>query len=408
MDEHSTTASFSHLVGAIYDCALDPGRWPETLTRVRHELGFANAILGVNALPGGELLLHAVVGVESPWLERMPDHTDDVIAAWGGPAVAYSHPLDRPAVASRIDPNLWELAPSTRYLREWAAPQGLIDSLVIPLVRDATSIGTVAMGRHRDAGPIGEREVAMAQLLLPHLQRAVAVGRLLQQRPVAGEVAAVLDALRVPVLVVSADRTIRFANPAAAALLDAGTALTTAPSPGGRRLTAVTPAAARALAAAIARACAGDVALADGSLAVPLPAGRDAHAAYVLPLGRRAGRPLLDGDGGAAVFVATPHAAPGATGSMAAALFGLTAAEQRVFDAIVAGLTPAEAAASVGVAPSTARTHLLRLFEKTGTHRQADLVRLAAALASPAASPALPTPPRPAAAPPTTGSARRA
>jgi DNA-binding CsgD family transcriptional regulator len=34
------------------------------------------------------------------------------------------------------------------------------------------------------------------------------------------------------------------------------------------------------------------------------------------------------------------------------------------------------AAARLGVARSTARTHLLKLFQMTGTNRQAELVRL--------------------------------
>ena len=39
--------------------------------------------------------------------------------------------------------------------------------------------------------------------------------------------------------------------------------------------------------------------------------------------------------------------------------------------------------AALGVAVSTVRTHLLRLFEKTGTHRQADLAALLASFSLP-------------------------
>ncbi len=38
---------------------------------------------------------------------------------------------------------------------------------------------------------------------------------------------------------------------------------------------------------------------------------------------------------------------------------------------------------ALGVADSTVKTHLGRVFEKTGTTRQADLVKLVAAYASP-------------------------
>jgi DNA-binding CsgD family transcriptional regulator len=41
---------------------------------------------------------------------------------------------------------------------------------------------------------------------------------------------------------------------------------------------------------------------------------------------------------------------------------------------------------ALGVADTTVKTHLGRLFEKTGTGRQADLVKLVAGFATPLAS----------------------
>lgn len=44
---------------------------------------------------------------------------------------------------------------------------------------------------------------------------------------------------------------------------------------------------------------------------------------------------------------------------------------------ILKGRTPESAAAALCVAPTTVRTHLDNIFVKTGSARQADLVRLA-------------------------------
>jgi DNA-binding CsgD family transcriptional regulator len=44
-----------------------------------------------------------------------------------------------------------------------------------------------------------------------------------------------------------------------------------------------------------------------------------------------------------------------------------------------------EAAEELGIAETTVKTHLHRVFAKTGTTRQADLVRLVAGFASPLA-----------------------
>jgi DNA-binding CsgD family transcriptional regulator/PAS domain-containing protein len=398
MDLLASPAALSTVIGEIYDCALDPSRWPATLDRLHRGLGFVNAILGVNELPSGRGRLQAVVGIDEPWRARTLSNVygEEVIAAWGGLEVIRTAPLDRPAVASRLNGPRHhdEMQRTNRYFLEWCAPQGLVDSIALPLARDASGIGTLAMGRHRDAGLVGDREIAAAQLLLPHLQRAVAIGRLLEDRTVTDDLVAVLDALRTPVLVVDARRTIRHANRAAQALLDAGTTLRASPSPWGPVLTATAPRAAAALADAIARTLPGlgDARAAQRGIAVPLPVGAEGHAAYVLPL---RGRGLAGADGDTvAVFVAAPRAVvPGDIGALATALFGLTTAEARVLVAIAAGRTPTEAAADAGVAPSTVRTHLRHLFDKTGTRRQADLVRLAAALTPPVDDVALPAAP---------------
>lgn len=67
---------------------------------------------------------------------------------------------------------------------------------------------------------------------------------------------------------------------------------------------------------------------------------------------------------------------PSATETLAvfAATRGLTPAEMGVLTLLLDGKTPAEIAAARGVAISTVRAQLKRLFAKTGTRRQADLV----------------------------------
>jgi DNA-binding CsgD family transcriptional regulator len=60
--------------------------------------------------------------------------------------------------------------------------------------------------------------------------------------------------------------------------------------------------------------------------------------------------------------------------------FGLTRAEQGLLDILVQGVSLPDAAQMLGVARSTARTHLQRLFEKTGKRRQVDLLRMVASL----------------------------
>ena len=400
MNDFAATAAFSHLVGLIYDCAVDPQRWPDALDGLRGHLGMQNAALSLHALPSGQALLNVTSGIPSPWRERMGEYAADVIAAWGGPAAARTHPLHRPAVLSQVNPAAARPDTTFRYPREWGFPQGIVDGMALVLARDPTAIGTIGMGRHRDAGPIGAREIARAELLLPHLQRAAAISRLLEAHGAAATAfAAVIDGLTTPVFVVARDRTILHANAAARVLLAAGGPFTAR----ANVLSAVQSPVAQALARAVAHCDRDDLAPggAGGTtgraardveplgLAVRSGTGVHArvHALHVLPLQRGAVRTQLVPDAVAAVFVSSPRARPEGAGRAAAALFGLTPAEARVFDRIAAGLTPAETARALGVAPSTVRTHLLRLFAKAGVRRQADVVQLAAALAAPTASP---------------------
>jgi DNA-binding CsgD family transcriptional regulator len=77
-----------------------------------------------------------------------------------------------------------------------------------------------------------------------------------------------------------------------------------------------------------------------------------------------------------AIFVVDPSAAADPTAEQLRAQFGLTAAEAVFACAIVSGEGVKECARTIGISEATARTHLHRIFEKTGTKRQAQLVRV--------------------------------
>ena len=65
--------------------------------------------------------------------------------------------------------------------------------------------------------------------------------------------------------------------------------------------------------------------------------------------------------------------------------YALTPTELRVLLAIVEIGGVPEVADVLGIAETTVKTHLGRLYEKTNTRRQADLVKLVAGFSSPLA-----------------------
>jgi DNA-binding CsgD family transcriptional regulator len=77
-----------------------------------------------------------------------------------------------------------------------------------------------------------------------------------------------------------------------------------------------------------------------------------------------------------ALFIGDPEQRTGDPFDNLGRLYGLTPAESRLAWLLVGDLSLAEAAAQLGITLSTARTVLKRVLGKTGTRRQASLVRL--------------------------------
>jgi DNA-binding CsgD family transcriptional regulator len=129
----------------------------------------------------------------------------------------------------------------------------------------------------------------------------------------------------------------------------------------------------------------GDAALGTMGIAVPL-IGKDdqRYVAHILPLTsgarRRAGKTYT---AAAALFVRKAALEVPSAFEVIGKTFKLTPTELRVLLAIVEVGGVPEVAAALGVAVTTVKTHLSRLFEKTGVARQADLVKLVAGYATP-------------------------
>ena len=82
----------------------------------------------------------------------------------------------------------------------------------------------------------------------------------------------------------------------------------------------------------------------------------------------------------ALVVMCDSDRAPSVPAEIMAAVFGLTEAEARVAEAASSGSALGEIAGRLGVSPNTVKTHLRRVYEKTGTKRQAELARVMAVI----------------------------
>lgn len=371
-------AALSDLIGSIYDCAAEPDRWPETLKLIRNELDFAGASLSVMALPSGNVLLEIMSLSDFAAIERTPQGPHDLVEMWSGIDKTRSFPLGEPIVLSRLrNRSEWE---NHRLYREWCTQLGVHDVLAIGLARDPTTTGSFAFLRFASAGDTEDLEIGAACLLIPHLRRAVAISKLLDVKSVvAATFEKTLDMLAVAVVLTDADLRIVHANAAAQATLASRDPIRTERG----RLALRSSAGAAALGTAVRQAANNEAEIGKRGF-IPAPSANGApNVLHVRPLKHGELRPGLAPSAVAAIFVAPAVSSLPTRNDALAALFDLTVTEAHVFAQIAKGKTQAEIARALGIEIGTVKTHLLHIFAKTGTHRQADLVRLAASMALP-------------------------
>jgi DNA-binding CsgD family transcriptional regulator/PAS domain-containing protein len=331
-------------------------------------------------LPTGSVLLGVASGIDPAWLVRLPAYGDDIVETWGGDERISQFPLEEPIVQSQAVTDVALRA--SRFFTEWVRPQGVMDAVAIGLERNSRMVSTLSFGRHDQAGAVTDIELAGLRLIAPHIRRALAISQALEIQTIkASQFTATLEAFSVGVVIVDEDATVIHTNAAAQAMLEASDPIFVRAG----RIGIPAAAAAATLKSAVMQAARNETELGKrGGVGIPAPRRDGAPCiVHVFPLRRRESRFDLVPRAAAALFIADAATPPQLPADALALLYGLTPAETRVFEMIVAGGTQSDIAKKLGLAVSTIKTHLLRVFEKAGCKRQADLVRLASSLSVP-------------------------
>ncbi len=368
-----TPERLSDIIGSIYDCVLAPEKWPDTLTAIMNEFGYAMTAISVHDAASGDFKLHVTVGADPEWIEAAPHYGAEVLQLWGGPQKIPDFPLEEPIIQSQVTPrSQWH---DNAYFRDILAPRQMHDCVMIGLVRDAHTAGAVAFGRHADRGEVGENDINVLRLLAPHIRRAVIIGRLLeQQTAVTATFSDILEGVSAGIILVDVDCGIVHANAAARSMLETGDPLHLR----NGRLSTTNPLTSNVLANAVSQAARLEIDLERRSIDIPARLADGAPTVLqVLPLRRRTVRNGIEQRAAAAIFIAN-SADPPRLADVMGLLYRFTPAETRVFELIVEGKAPAEISETLGVSVATVKTHLGRVFDKTGCTRQADLVAMAA------------------------------
>ncbi len=366
----------SRLLESLYRAAGSPSLWPSTLVEWAKVFRADFCLLAAEDFSSaGPPLLHGTHPPDDPlWRAYLERHRRN-------PFTATSVRLPAGTVRRADEAFPREVLLDSGFYREVLEPLGVLNALGANLINEPGAFAYLGLLRSPRAGPFADRQLVLLSSLCGHLAQAVRLQLRLQGVDL--ERAAALDALdhvARGVILVGQGGALCFANAEASQLLGEGDALSTDHG----RLRATVREDDDRLQRLLGQAIGHEVARrAGGTMAVRRASGGPAVTLEVLPLGEDAAG-LVCRAPRAAVYLSDPSGDAAVSGRLLAQAFGLTPREADVCALLVAGRELRSIARELGVSVTTVRTHLLHAFDKTGTRRQADLIKklLAAAPAT--------------------------
>jgi DNA-binding CsgD family transcriptional regulator len=366
------------LVGDIYDTALDPALWTDVLCDVRDFVGGSAAwVFSKDTSTKGLNVYYDCGGVDRNYQQLYCDRYAKLDPLTSGQVLAE---IGRPI--STADIMAVDEFERTRFCQEWRRPQGLIDFGTAALDKSATGAALFGVFRQERQGLFDDDTRWRMRQIVPHIRRAMLVGRAIELKTSeASALADTLDGVSAGMFLVDKSGRIVHVNASGRSMLDERSVLRTS----GGRLAANEPNATLALNEVLAMAAAGDATVGVKGISVSLAALEgDPHVAHVLPLTcgerRRAGSTY---EAAAALFVHKATLRTPSAPETIARQYKLTPTELRVLLAVVEVGGVPEVVEALGISEGTVKTHLHRLFAKTGAARQADLVKLVAGFSNP-------------------------
>jgi DNA-binding CsgD family transcriptional regulator/PAS domain-containing protein len=367
--EGISAQTLSDTIGAIYDCALDPERWRDTCRRMAE----------LCESPAGGMCVHDMRNVQNDHLfefgyqpeffELLQKHYAQSPIAADGVVRDVGEVLTLGQICS--DEELFQ----SRFYRDLLKPYGCLDFIGIIALRTGDRVAWVHASRMYLSPRYGRRDINLFQLFSPHVCRTLTISNALDIRTLRSEMLEVtLDGLAAGVYLARRDGRVVFMNAAAERQVKAGSALRIL----NNRLAATDLQAGATISKAIAEVDTDEteVGAAGHSLAIPDTNGAG-YVATLLPLGRGRRQSIMAPFAASvAIFTQDPAQVPLMPGEAFARLYRLTGGELRVLLALAQGLGAKEAADMLGIGEPTVRTHLQRMFSKTRTSRQTQLLQL--------------------------------
>jgi DNA-binding CsgD family transcriptional regulator/PAS domain-containing protein len=359
------------LLDLIYDAATEQELWRPALTEIADRTGSQSAALLRQSAPTGQL--------HFCYNGRMDEACNRAYAARHirNPVAAgmRSRHVGRIVLSDEIVP-LQSLR-KTLFFNEVLRPQDIAHTALVALAAKGEFMTALNLCRSARQGPLDTDGRGLIEQIVPHICRSIRLGlRVDGYSALQRAEFHVLDRLSAGVILLDGRARILYANAAARALgSDEGPLRLR-----NATIAAQSPSHSQRLGALVRMALLGAP---EGSMSVPRPGDGSLLTILVSSVrGRDVGRfaDLGMPDAGVLLFIVDPAHRAGIPLVWIMDAYGLTQAEARVALVAASGATIPEAAYRLNVSPNTVKTHLRKVFAKTGTHRQTELARLMASI----------------------------
>jgi len=353
----------------LYETATDSRQWLVFLNELKEYIGASAVLLAKSDYKNHENRIFHAVGIEYEYIRSYEDRF-----LYSNPWLKQEDRHIRETVCRGENIISLENLIKTEFYKEWLLPQGLFYSVFIVVKEKGGQIFYISALRSQQAGAFEDYHLRLLASLMPHLQHATRRGEYLWQLAI---ILDVFDCMQFAVMVVDKRRRLLFSNRTTEEYLNNEDGIQIRDGKvwiRGRQNSS-------SFSNMIVRAATGTEqdGMSQSSKAIMVARGDRRNLplwVIVSPLTRRLRRVVCQEDEVALVYVIFPERVSKISETTLRTLFDLTHAEQKLAKLILEGYRLDEAAKHLGISINTARTHMKRIYAKTNTERQTDLVRL--------------------------------
>jgi len=371
-----SNSTLLELIGCLYDAATDMGKWPV----------FLEGLCDVFDAPFTNILHFDQQEQRfNFWLtggRQLPDDMREGFQAGFSedPRLVASNQFPGKPLSCRlsIGEQAWHESATYKILLNNKVRFPVIEySLTVNIPEQAGSMTGLAIMRWQDGQAFSQKECDLLGEIIPHLKRAISLQKKLAQADFVHRSALeALDHMPTGIVITFGDGKIQYANRTAREIADRKDGLSLARNTVGLSRQPEHRDLMTSIRKAVTSAAQGAI-LPGHPISITRNNTAEAYPMMVSTLwgnNIELGLGVLD-EPLAIIFVTDPDRPQEAPAALLQRLYGLTAAEARLVERLMAGDTVKDAATANGISVHTGRQYLKSVFQKTSTDRQAALVR---------------------------------